>query len=110
MHFFYLFAANMHAIAFYISDSIDVLASRTKELVMDATFGTNSTGMSLFAVLAEVDGTGVSLAYSFMDTFEDNSRGVRQRQEQLQPFWINSYAHFKLQDAIRHYSEQTKTF
>ena len=72
------FSANMRAIAFYISDSIDVLASRTKELVMDATFGTNSAGMTLFAVLAEVDGTGVPLAYCFMETFEDNSRGVRQ--------------------------------
>ena len=49
-----------------------------KELVMDATFGTNSTGMSLFAVLAEVDGTGVPLAYYFMETFEGNSHGVRQ--------------------------------
>ena len=33
---------------------------------MDATFGTNNAGMDLFAVLAEVDGTGVILAYCFV--------------------------------------------
>ena len=33
---------------------------------MDATFGTNNAGMDLFAVLAEVDGTGVPLAYCFV--------------------------------------------
>ena len=44
---------------------------------MDATFGTNNTGMHLFAVLAEVDGTGIPLAYCFMDVFNDNCQGIR---------------------------------
>src|SRR6516164_4784086 len=67
----------MCALAFYISDSVNALAHHTKELAIDATFGTNNMGMDLFVVLAEVDGTGVPLAYCFMDVFTDNSRGVR---------------------------------
>ena len=35
---------------------------------MDATFGTNNAGMDLFAILAELDGTGVPLAYCFVQT------------------------------------------
>jgi hypothetical protein len=34
---------------------------------MDSTFGTNSGGMDLFAVLAEVEGTGVPLAYCLVE-------------------------------------------
>jgi hypothetical protein len=37
-------------LAFFIPDSISALASRTKELAMDATFSTNNTGADLFAV------------------------------------------------------------
>ncbi len=36
-----------------------------QELTMDATYGTNSGAYNLFAVLAEVDGTGIPLAYVF---------------------------------------------
>ena len=32
---------------------------------MDSTFGTNNAGMDLFSILAEVDGTGIPLAYCF---------------------------------------------
>ena len=35
---------------------------------MDATFGTNNAGMDLFAILAELDGTGIPLAYCFVQT------------------------------------------
>jgi hypothetical protein len=70
-------AGNLRAIAFYVSDSVNTLASRAKELSMDATFGTNNMAMDLFAVLAEVDGTGVPLAYCFTELFKDNGRGVR---------------------------------
>ena len=69
-------AGNMRVLAFYISDSVNTLASRAKELSMDATFGTNNMAMDLFAVLAEVDGTGVPLAYCFTQVFQDNDRGV----------------------------------
>ncbi|EGU82050.1 hypothetical protein FOXB_07435, partial [Fusarium oxysporum f. sp. conglutinans Fo5176] len=72
------FSGNMRTLAFYISDSIKTLVPRMKELAIDATFETNNIGMHLFAVLAEVDGTGIPLAYCFMEVFKDNSKGVRQ--------------------------------
>ena len=68
---------NVRALAFYILDSINPLVKEVKELAMDSTFGTNNAGMSLFAVLAEVDGTGVPLAYCFVDVFKDNKTGDR---------------------------------
>ena len=45
----------------------------TKEVAIDATFGKNNAGMDLYAVLAELDGTGVPLAYLFVE--KDNSTG-----------------------------------
>jgi hypothetical protein len=56
---------HVRGLAFYISDAIGTLTTRAKELAMDATFGTNNAGMDMFAVLAEVEGTGVPLAYCF---------------------------------------------
>ncbi|KAI9806204.1 MAG: hypothetical protein M1825_006319 [Sarcosagium campestre] len=43
---------------------------------MDVTYGTNNAGMELFAVLAELDGTGVPLAYLFLEkpSLEDGSK------------------------------------
>ena len=58
----------MCGLTFYVHDPIAVLTSEAKELAMDATYGTNSAGIDLFAVLAEVDGTGVPLAYCFAET------------------------------------------
>lgn len=69
--------ANLRAIAFYVSDSINTLVSRVKELSINATFKTNNIAIDLFAVLAEVDSTGVLLAYCFTELFRDNSRGIR---------------------------------
>ncbi len=54
--------------AIYIRKSMATLASEAKELAVDATYGTNNAGMQLFAVLAELDGTGVPLAYLFLET------------------------------------------
>jgi hypothetical protein len=68
---------NVRGLAFYISDTIGTLTTRAKELAMDATFGTNNAGMDLFAVLAEVEGTGVPLAYCFMEVFENDAKGER---------------------------------
>jgi hypothetical protein len=70
-------AANMRGLAFYISGAIERLVSHVKELAIDATFGTNNMGMDLYAVLAEVDGTGVPLAYCFIHIFRDNCKGKR---------------------------------
>ena len=61
-------SGNMRGLAFYVRDPIAVLTSEAKEVAMDATYGTNSAGIDLFAVLAEVDGTGVPLAYCFAET------------------------------------------
>ena len=70
-------SSNVRGLDFYDNDSIRVLSSHAKELAMDATYGTNNKGMELFAVLAEFDGTGVPLAYCFVDVFENNRKGER---------------------------------
>ena len=59
-------AGHLSGLAVYVLDSISMLAAEAKELAIDATYGTNNAGMDLFAVLAEVDGTGVPLAYMFV--------------------------------------------
>jgi hypothetical protein len=60
-------SGNTRGLAIYICNSITALAAEAKELAIDATFGTNNSGMDLFAVLAELDGTGVPLAYLFVE-------------------------------------------
>ena len=45
---------------------------------MDATFGTNSAGMDLFAVLAELDGSGIPVAYCFLDKTATKKQGTSQ--------------------------------
>ena len=57
---------NCRALAFYFQTSIKSLARITKEVAIDATYGTNNSGMDLYALLAELDGTGVPLAYLFI--------------------------------------------
>lgn len=51
--------------------------SGAQELVMDATYGTNSAGMDLFAVLAELDGTGVPLCYMFVQKGDPNRKAYK---------------------------------
>ncbi|KAI1001861.1 hypothetical protein K3495_g6344 [Podosphaera aphanis] len=58
--------ANLRALAIYIHASIPNLAQNTKEIAIDATFGTNNTLMDFFDVLAEFDGTGTPLTYLFV--------------------------------------------
>ena len=53
----------VRGIGIFCNSVVKKLASSTKELAIDATYGTNNIGMDLFAVLAEVDGAGVVLAY-----------------------------------------------
>ena len=55
----------LRALAFYILPSIQSLASSVKELCIDSTYGTNNEKAELFAVLAEVDGTGIVLFFLF---------------------------------------------
>ena len=69
----------MRGLAFFCREAIDTLSSSVKEVAMDATFGTNNAGMDLFALLAEVDGTGVPLGYCFVEvnSGEGNHRSDR---------------------------------
>ena len=59
-------SGNLHALALFVRESMTALRFVTKELAMDVTYGTNHAGMELFAVLAEVDGVGIPLAYCFV--------------------------------------------
>ncbi|KAI1007157.1 hypothetical protein K3495_g1059 [Podosphaera aphanis] len=68
--------ANLRALATYIHASISNLAQNTKEIAIDATFGTNNAGMDLFALLAEFDGTGTPLAYLFVQKLAPTEAGA----------------------------------
>ena len=59
-------SGNLRALALFVRESMIALRFKAKELAMDATYGTNHAGMELFAVLAEVDGIGIPLAYCFV--------------------------------------------
>ena len=59
-------SGNLRGLALFARKPMSCLRSRAKELAMDATYGTNNAGMNLFAVLAEMDGTGIPLAYCFI--------------------------------------------
>ncbi|KAI1000716.1 hypothetical protein K3495_g7484 [Podosphaera aphanis] len=85
-------SGNIRALAIYIRGTISPLVSRSKELVIDATFGTNSSGMALTAVLAELDGTGIPLCYLFsgvsttqVSKLEDSGSTTLILEEFLQP-------------------------
>ena len=69
----------MRGLAFFCREAMETLSSSVKEVAMDATFGTNNAGMDLFALLAEVDGTGVPLGYCFVEvnSGEGNHRSDR---------------------------------
>lgn len=68
---------NVRGLAFYITDAVHHLAESTKEVALDATFGTSNNAMSLYAVLAELDGSGIPLAYCFTEVHENNVHGAR---------------------------------
>ena len=53
----------MRALAFFCHETMTALVPSAKEVAMDATFGTNHSGMDLFALLAEFDGSGFPLGY-----------------------------------------------
>ena len=58
----------MRALAFFCRETMTALVPSAKEVAMDATFGTNHSGMDLFALLAEFDGSGFPLGYFFVET------------------------------------------
>ena len=69
-------AGNVRGIALYVRQSVAGLRGVAKELAMDATYGTNNAGLDLYAVLAEFDGTGVPLAYMFVEKQGKTSAGA----------------------------------
>ncbi|KAI1007534.1 hypothetical protein K3495_g687 [Podosphaera aphanis] len=69
-----IFVSNFRALSFYIRASIDALSGTTREIAIDATYGTNNAGMEPYAVLAELDGTGAPMAYLFVE--KNNSFGT----------------------------------
>ena len=78
-----LYSGNLRALVLFVRESMTALRFVAKDLAMDATFGTNHAGMDLFAVLAEVDGIGIPLAYCFVGvtpsvggTSQSESRGI----------------------------------
>ncbi|KAI0994016.1 hypothetical protein K3495_g14167 [Podosphaera aphanis] len=94
--------ANYRGLAFYINASISTLALRTKELAIDATYGTNSAGSDLFAVLAEFDGTGVPSAYLFIEKSVENSRpGVPGKMVQILDQFMRTLLHLASPSSIQ---------
>ena len=61
-------SGNMRALAYFCHETMTALVPLVKEVSMDATFGTNNSGMDLFALLAEFDGSGFPLGYFFVET------------------------------------------
>ena len=59
-------SGNMRGLAIYVHETMSCLRGCASELAMDATFGTNNAGQDLFAVLAEVGGVGIPIAYCFV--------------------------------------------
>jgi hypothetical protein len=47
------------------------------EIAIDATFGTNSAGLELYGVMAEIDGAGFPLAYCLLTTASATNLGKR---------------------------------
>ena len=80
-------------------------------MAIDATFGTNNAGMDLFAVFAAVDGTGIPLAYCFLDVFEDNSHQTRWAEAGATTAVISQFL-LPLRDSglTRRSLERTRTF
>ena len=72
-----LTSGNMRGLALFVGACMSSLHLEVRELAMHATFGTNNAGMDLFAVLAGVDGTGVPLAYCFVEVIPFND-GTKQ--------------------------------
>ena len=58
----------MRGLAYFCREVMSTLPLSAKEVAMDATFGVNNAGMNLLAILVELDGTGIPLAYCFVQT------------------------------------------
>lgn len=59
--------SDFRALGKHDNASISATAPKTKEIAIDAMFGTNYIGMDLFAALAELDRSGIPLAYLLVE-------------------------------------------
>ncbi|RIB22407.1 hypothetical protein C2G38_1881739, partial [Gigaspora rosea] len=64
-------------ISFGIREIIDRIGINATEIGVDAIYNTNKMNLELYSVLAEVDGTGVPLAYMLLTTTTAISDGIR---------------------------------
>lgn len=72
-----LATGGVSGIAFFAEDIIALRSVKhARELAIDASHGTNSAGMELYAILAEVDGTGVPVAYCFVEKKKETDSQV----------------------------------
>lgn len=71
-------SGNVRALSFFAPEAVRLARSVT-QLVMDSTYGTNNAGMDLFAVLAEIDGTGLPLAYCLLDVVKSPNESGKLR-------------------------------
>ncbi|KZZ88413.1 hypothetical protein AAP_04985 [Ascosphaera apis ARSEF 7405] len=73
---------NMRCVAVYIDSLIDKIGpNNIRELAMDATYDTNNKSMDLFAVMAEFEGTGVPIAYGFVEVIGCHEQQVQASQQ-----------------------------
>lgn len=59
--------ANLRTFGICIRGTVEELSIMTKEFSIDATFGTNNAGMDMYALLTELDGNAVFLAYHSLE-------------------------------------------
>lgn len=72
---------NVRCVAIYLDSLIhEIGPNNIKELAMDATYGTNNKGMDLFAVMAEFEGTGVPIAYGFVEVLGRHQQRIQASQ------------------------------
>lgn len=79
-HYRVFTAGNVKALGFFASNPIRRLAKNNGQLVMDSTFRTNNDGLDLFAVLAEVEGIDIPLAYCLVELLKTSERFNAKRQ------------------------------
>lgn len=82
-HHYVILVASIRALAIYICSSIDALSRNTKEAAIDSAFGINKAGNELYALLAEFDGTRVSMAYLFVEKVPSNGTAPNETTTQV---------------------------
>lgn len=84
-HYAVFTAGNVRALGIFASATIERLAKSSTQLVIDLMFGTNSGGTDLFVVLAEIEGTGVPLAYCLVELLKPQDESTENRPIRADP-------------------------